>query len=102
MNKHRPLLSFLSIRTRETEDSRNFVIHVRGPLDSLARSIQCQVADLSPSLLVEFKVLDLQIRQSVLRERLMANLSGAFGLLAACLSTLGLYGVMSYIGDTTP
>jgi ABC-type antimicrobial peptide transport system permease subunit len=46
---------------------------------------------------VEFRVLDLQIAQTVLRERLMANLSGGFGLLAAMLSTLGLYGVMSYM-----
>lgn len=74
-----------------------FVLRTRGSLDTLARSIQRQVASLNPSLLVEFKVLDVQIRQSVLRERLMANLSGAFGILAACLSTLGLYGVIAHM-----
>ena len=32
-----------------------------------------------------------------MRERLMATVSGAFGVLAIVLSTLGLYGVMSYM-----
>ncbi len=49
------------------------------------------------SLLVDFRVLNTQIEGSVVRERLMANLSMAFGILAALLSTLGLYGVMSYL-----
>ena len=35
------------------------------------------------------------IRDGLLRERLMATLSGFFGFLAA-LATIGLYGVMSY------
>ena len=38
-----------------------------------------------------------QVRGSLLRERLMATLSGFFGGLAALLATIGLYGVMSYM-----
>jgi hypothetical protein len=35
-----------------------------------------------------------RLKESLLRERLMATLSGAFGLVAGLLATLGLYGVM--------
>jgi ABC-type antimicrobial peptide transport system permease subunit len=59
--------------------------------------VKQRMAELDPALLVEFHVLEQQIAQTVLRERLMANLSGGFGLLAAMLSALGLYGVMSYM-----
>jgi len=37
------------------------------------------------------------LQESLLRERLMATLSGGFGLLAGLLATLGLYGVISYM-----
>jgi ABC-type antimicrobial peptide transport system permease subunit len=37
------------------------------------------------------------VRDSLMRERLMATLSGFFGLLAGLLATIGLYGVMSYM-----
>ena len=37
------------------------------------------------------------VRDSLLQERLMATLSGFFGLLAALLATVGLYGVISYM-----
>ena len=37
------------------------------------------------------------MQESLLRERLMATLSGAFGLLAGLLATLGLYGVIAYM-----
>jgi putative ABC transport system permease protein len=74
-----------------------FVVRGRGSLDSLESAIQRQATQLNANLLVDFRVLDVQVQQSLLRERLMANLSLAFGLLAGCLSTLGLYGVMSYI-----
>jgi putative ABC transport system permease protein len=37
------------------------------------------------------------IREGLLRERLMATLSGFFGALAALIAAVGLYGVMSYL-----
>ncbi len=76
---------------------RTFVIRGRGSISSLQKAVESEIGQVNPNLLVTFRVMDVQIRQSVLRERLMANLSLAFGFLAACLSALGLYGVMSYI-----
>jgi hypothetical protein len=38
-----------------------------------------------------------RIKDTLLRDRLTATLSGACGLPAGLLATLGLYGVMSYM-----
>jgi len=46
---------------------------------------------------MQFQVFTTQIRESLLRERLMATLSGFFGFLAVALATVGLYGVISYM-----
>ncbi|MGH9628098.1 MAG: ADOP family duplicated permease [Bryobacteraceae bacterium] len=81
----------------DTPESVSFMIRTRGPLNNVMAAVRRHMSELNPELLVEFRVLDLDIRQSVLRERLMANLSGGFGVLAGLLSALGLYGVMSYM-----
>jgi ABC-type antimicrobial peptide transport system permease subunit len=48
---------------------------------------------------INLDVIDFQkrIREGMVRERLMAMLSGFFGFLAALLAMVGLYGVISYI-----
>ena len=46
---------------------------------------------------MEFADFQRQIRDGLVPERLMAMLSGFFGLLAAVLAMVGLYGVISYI-----
>jgi putative ABC transport system permease protein len=73
------------------------VLRWRGSLESLMSGVQQETAKINPNVLLDFHVLSTQIKQSVQRESLMANLSVAFGFLAAGLSTSGLYGVMSYI-----
>ena len=91
-------IAFLPMaQDKEPQSAVTFVVRSQAPISGLMGGIRRVMAELQPGLLVEFRVLDLQVQQSVLRERLMANLSGGFGVLAALLSTLGLYGVMSYM-----
>jgi putative ABC transport system permease protein len=66
------------------------------PLDTLTPSIRRNLADVTPGIRYSFSLFKTRIEQSLLRERLMAILSGAFGVLAVLLASVGLYGVISY------
>jgi putative ABC transport system permease protein len=46
---------------------------------------------------MQFRAFQTHIEEGLIRERLMAALSGFFGVLAALLATIGLYGVMAYM-----
>jgi ABC-type antimicrobial peptide transport system permease subunit len=46
---------------------------------------------------MQFRAFQTHIEEGLIRERLMAALSGFFGALAALLATIGLYGVMAYM-----
>jgi putative ABC transport system permease protein len=63
---------------------------------SLISDVKSVIAGVSPEIALDFHVFKTQIRDGLLRDRLMATVSGFFGLLAALLATVGLYGVMSY------
>ena len=60
-------------------------------------SVKQTIAGLSPEISIDYDNLKALIQDSLLRERLMATLSGFFGFLAALLATIGLYGVISYM-----
>jgi putative ABC transport system permease protein len=49
-----------------------------------------------PKIVVTSTVMAEEIRSSLLRERLMAALSGGFAILAVILAAVGLYGLMAY------
>ena len=49
-----------------------------------------------PGMLATVTSLEDTVEQTLVRERLMAALAGFFGVLAAALAAIGLYGVMSY------
>jgi ABC-type antimicrobial peptide transport system permease subunit len=54
------------------------------------------VADVHPAITVTLTEMTQQVQNSLLRERLMAALSGGFAGLAVVLAAVGLYGLMSY------
>jgi predicted permease len=77
-------------------DFASFLLHADAPAKDVRSAVKAAVAAVSPGIGVEFFSLSEMIKNSLLRDRLMATLSGAFGLLAALLATLGIYGVMAY------
>jgi predicted permease len=73
------------------------VLRSSAPLTSLTSEVTAVVAAAYPSGIVQFQTLNTLVAESLTRERLMATLSGCFGILAAVLATIGLYGVMAYM-----
>jgi putative ABC transport system permease protein len=81
---------------RETEPFTSIVLRARAPMSTLAAQVTAAIRDFNPSIVVQYRTMQGQIRSSLVRERLMATLSGLFGVLAAVIATVGLYGVMAY------
>jgi putative ABC transport system permease protein len=73
------------------------VIRSTVPVGDVTAAVTALARDLHPSSVATFRTMESQVRDSLLRERLMATLSGLFGGLAALLAMIGLYGVMSYM-----
>ncbi len=67
------------------------------PLADLTSRVKQTIAQMSPDVSLQFRSLQTMISNNLLGERLMATLSDFFGVLAALLAIIGLYGVMSYM-----
>jgi predicted permease len=67
-----------------------------GPPSRLTSAVVAAIARIDPRVTLRFRTLSDQIDASLVRERLVAMLSGFFGALALLLSAIGLYGVTSH------
>jgi putative ABC transport system permease protein len=75
----------------------NIVIRSSGPPAVVIAAVKRAIAELRPNMASGFTVLETQVRDGLLPERLLAWLAGAFGILAAVLAATGVYGVISYL-----
>lgn len=64
---------------------------------ALTSAVKQRLLEISPKFSFDFRVFKTQIREGLMRERLMATLSGFFGFLAVLLASVGLYGVLSFM-----
>ncbi len=64
---------------------------------SVGEAVKRKIAAMHPEIVTEFSDFQQNVRQGCVRERLLAMLSGFFGLLAALLAMVGLYGVICYV-----
>ena len=71
------------------------VLRASAAPDAITRAVQ-RVFDQENAMSPGLTVLRDQVRAGLVRERLMSWLAGFFGVLAALLAAIGLYGVMSY------
>jgi predicted permease len=74
-----------------------YVLRTNAPVGGVLRAATAAVAEVNPGIGIQFTVLTTQLKESLTRERLMAALAGAFGVLAGSLAVLGLYGVIAYM-----
>jgi len=70
-------------------------IEIRANIDVVS-SVKAAIEAVNRDISLQFATFTAQIEESLVRERLLATLSGFFGGLALLLAIIGLYGVMSY------
>jgi predicted permease len=92
-----PIGFYASSQDEKPNTFLSVVVRSSAPLATTTAQISAVAMQVNPSISLQFDTMKTQIRESLLRERLMATLSGFFGGLAALLATIGLYGVMSYM-----
>jgi predicted permease len=91
-------IAFLPLTQDENPDTdTTYVMRTSASIGPFLRAATAAVAEVNPGLGIQFTILSTQLKESLMRERLMATLAGAFGLLAGSLAVLGLYGVVAYM-----
>ena len=76
----------------------DFEVRYTGGLNAVAAAVQRAIQSVDRNLpITQVTTLDEQVARSITDQRLVAQLSATFGLLAVFLSCIGIYGVMSYV-----
>jgi predicted permease len=78
-------------------ESATYVFLHYSSSSAMLPEVQAKIAQFNPEIEAEFRIFRNNIQKGMVQERTMAFLSGAFGALAILLTTIGLYGVISYI-----
>ena len=76
----------------------DFEVRYSGSFAPVAAAVQQTIHSIDRNLpITHVTTLDAQVARSITNQRLVAQLSAFFGLLAVFLSCIGIYGVMSYV-----
>ncbi|HUE00769.1 MAG TPA: ABC transporter permease [Bryobacteraceae bacterium] len=73
------------------------LIHSNIPAAALSSTIKRRLAATNPDVIAELSDFEQDVHNGLAPDRLMAMLTGFFGILAAVLAMIGLYGVISYM-----
>ncbi len=92
-----PTVFVAANQNKEPGTGLSFIIRSTLPAGSLLLAVKKTILAQNPDTSLQFQVFKTQVQESLMKERLMATLSGFFGFLAAILATVGLYGVISYM-----
>jgi putative ABC transport system permease protein len=92
-----PIAYYPQLQDGKPQPGTEVIVRSSMGLEPLLDSLRKEVRDVNPAITIDFHVYNGMIKQSLLRERLLATLSGFFGALAVVLATIGLYGVIAYL-----
>jgi len=91
-----PIAFFPTSQEQRPDAGGQFLIRTSLPQGAITAAVKRVIAEVNPNINVSFQGFKAMIEESLLRDRLMATLSGFFGLLALLLASVGLYGILSY------
>jgi ABC-type antimicrobial peptide transport system permease subunit len=75
----------------------DFEVRYTGSFDTISTAVQQTIHSVHRTLpIMNVMTMEQQISRSIVEQRLVAQLSAFFGLLAVFLSAIGIYGLMSY------
>ena len=92
----RPIVYYAAAQDEGSGPGGTFLIRSRMPQSEVVAAVKRTLNEINPAVIVNFQGLKPMIDATVLRERLIATLSGFFGLLALLLACIGVYGILSY------
>jgi predicted permease len=92
-----PIAFYPQLQDDRPDTNAEIIVRSSGLFEPVVAELRQTMADVNPEIAIDFHSLAAQISDGLLTERLLAILSGFFGLLAAILATVGLYGVMAYM-----
>ncbi|HXD34734.1 MAG TPA: ABC transporter permease [Pyrinomonadaceae bacterium] len=91
-----PIAYYASGQESDAGPGTRLMIRSRMDQGATAAAIKRVLNELNPGINISFEGFKPIVEATILRERLMATLSGFFGVLALLLACIGLYGILSY------
>ena len=83
-------------QTKDLGSTFSYELRSSGPPAALLGGVKNAVAHVSPAIAIDSTTLADQLAATLARPRLLATLSGFFGVIALLLAVIGLYGTLSY------
>ena len=84
--------------TQRNDYLSDFEVRYTGNFNAVSSSVQEAIHDVSHTLpITRVTTLEEQVARSITNQRLVAQLSAFFGMLAVFLCCIGIYGLMSYV-----
>ncbi|HEX4322329.1 MAG TPA: ABC transporter permease [Acidobacteriaceae bacterium] len=97
LNEKPKNINYLSYRQR-TWGFGDFEVRYTGDFNAISATVQQAIKSIDRNVrIVHVTTLDEQVARTMTSNRLVAQLSAFFGLLAVFLSCIGIYGLMSYV-----
>jgi len=92
-----PTVFFPNTQLHDIVPATTFELRTAVRPTTIIPSVRAAIASVNSAIPLEFHTLEQQVSDSMVQERLLAQLSGFFGSLALLLALIGLYGTVNYV-----
>jgi predicted permease len=91
-----PRTVYVAYAQLQGDFSTTLEVRATGAPGQVASAVQQLVQSRIPNTAIDVRPLSAQVDATMVQERMLATLAGAFGLLALMLTCIGLYGLLAY------